>query len=87
MKYTQRALTGEQQAYIISQHSAGNHYRLSGSSDKNGRDRIGSQSMCAKRQMELLGSHSTISLESMGFQNDRRRCSIRCVKPNQGAGA
>ena len=87
MKYTKPALTREQQADIISQHSAGNHYRLSGSRHNYGPDRIGSQSMCATRQMEILGSHSTISLESTGFQNDRRRCSIRCVKPNQGAGA
>lgn len=87
MKYTKPALTREQQADIISQHSAGNHYRLSGSRHKYGLDRIGSQSMCAKRQMELLGSHSKISLESMEFSNDRRRCSIRCIKPNWGAGA
>ena len=87
MKYTKPALTREQQAYIISQRSAGNHYRLSGSMHNYGPDRIGSQSMYAKRQMELLGSHSTISLESMEFSNNRRRCSIRCVKPNRGAGA
>ena len=84
MKYTKPALTREQQADIISQHSAGNHYRLSGSSDKYGLDRIGSQSMCAKRQMELLGSHLTISLESMGFPNDWRRCAGWCVKLNRG---
>lgn len=87
MKYTKPALTREQQADIISQHSAGNHYRLSGSRHKYGLDRIGSQSMCAKRQMELLGSHSTISLESMGFPNDRRRCAGGFVKPNRGEGA
>ena len=87
MKYTKPALTREQQADIISQHSAGNHYRLSGSGHNYGSDRIGSQSMCAKRQMELLGSPSTISLESMGFSNDRRRCAGWFVKPNQEAGA
>ena len=86
MKYTKPALTHEQQAYIISQHSAGNDYRLSGSMHNYGPDRTGSQSICAKRQMELLGSHSTISLESMEFSNDRTRCSIRCIKPNRGAG-
>ena len=87
MKYTKPALTREQQADIIDQHSAGNHYRLSGSRHNYGPDRIESQSMCAKRQMELLDSTSTISLESMGFPNDWRGCSIWCVKPNQGAGA
>jgi hypothetical protein len=87
MKYTKPALTREQQADIISQHSAGNHYRLSGSRHNYGPDRIGSQNMCAKRQMELLGSHSTISLESMGFPNDQRRCAGWFVKPNQEAGA
>ena len=87
MKYTKPALTREQQADIISQHSAGNHYRLSGSGHNYGSDRIGSQSMSATRQMEILGSHSTISLESMGFSNDRRRCAGWFVKPNQGAGA
>lgn len=87
MKYTKPALTREQQADIISQHSAGNHYRLSGSRHNYGPDRIGSQSICAKRQMELLGSYSTISLESMGFSNDRRRCAGWFVKPNQEAGA
>ena len=87
MKYTKPALTREQQADIISQHSAGNHYRLSGSGHNYGSDRIGSQSMCAKRQMELLGSHSTISLESMGFLNDRRRCAGWFVKLNRGEGA
>jgi hypothetical protein len=87
MKYTKPALTREQQAYIISQRSAGNHYRLSGSMHNYGPDRIGSQSMYAKRQMELLGLPSTISLESTGFPNDRRRCSIWCVKPNRGADA
>jgi hypothetical protein len=87
MKYTKPALTREQQADIISQHSAGNHYRLSGSRHNYGPDRIGSQSMCAKRQMELLGSHSTISLESMGFPSDWRTCPIWCIKHNRGAGA
>lgn len=87
MKYTQPAPTREQQADIISQHSAGIHYRLSGSRHNYGPDRIGSQSICAKRQMELLGSHSTISLESMEFSNDRRRCAGWFVKPNQEAGA
>jgi hypothetical protein len=87
MKYTKPALTRGQQADIICQHSAGNHYRLSGSRHKYGLNRIGSQSMCAKRQMDLLGSYSTILLDSMGFPNDWKRCSIWCVKRNQGGGA
>ena len=87
MKYTEPALTRERQADIICQHSTGNYYRLSGSKDKYSLNRIGSQSMCAKRQMELLGSHATILLESMGFPNDWRGCAGWCVKRNQGAGA